>query len=38
MKLSDPSAFFRRVRKVTGALDQDQVDTINRLLAGFNAR
>jgi hypothetical protein len=32
-KLADPAAFFAAVRKVTGALDQIQVDTINRLLS-----
>lgn len=32
--LSDPAAFFAAVRKITGPLDQVQVDTINRLLAG----
>lgn len=32
--LSDPSAFFSAVRKITGPLDQVQVDTINRILAG----
>lgn len=30
--LGDPAAFFERVRRVTGALDQEQVDTINGLL------
>lgn len=33
-KMADPDAFFGAVRKITGALDQVQVDTINRLLAG----
>ncbi|MGE4340850.1 MAG: hypothetical protein AB7E55_33590 [Pigmentiphaga sp.] len=31
--LANPEAFFAGVRKVTGALDQQQVDIINRLLA-----
>ena len=30
--LSSPEAFFAAVRKITGPLDQVQVDTINRLL------
>src|SRR5690606_27148450 len=30
--LSDPATFFAGVRKVTGVLDQQQVDIINRLL------
>jgi putative chitinase len=30
--LADPTAFFAAVRKITGPLDQVQVDTINRLL------
>lgn len=30
--LADPAAFFAAVRKITGSLDQVQVDTINRLL------
>ena len=32
-KLIDPEAFFTRLRKITGNLDQVQVDTINGLLA-----
>lgn len=32
--LNDPAAFFAKVRRITGALDQVQVDTINGLLAG----
>ncbi|UXC93139.1 hypothetical protein EGM87_22855 [Sphingobium sp. RSMS] len=32
-KLTNPDAFFVAVRKVTGPLDQQQVDIINRLLA-----
>lgn len=32
--LKDDAAFFTAVRKITGALDQVQVDTINRLLSG----
>ena len=31
--LSDPAAFFAGLRRVTGALDQSQVDTIKALLA-----
>lgn len=31
--LSSPEAFFASVRKITGSLDQQQVDIINRLLA-----
>lgn len=31
-KLADPAAFYAAVRKITGALDQVQVDTIERLL------
>jgi hypothetical protein len=30
--LADPARFFEAVRKITGPLDQVQVDTINRLL------
>lgn len=30
--MADPAAFFAGVRKITGQLDQVQVDTINRLL------
>ena len=33
-ELSDAPAFFAAVRAITGSLDQVQVDTINRLLAG----
>lgn len=32
--LGDPAAFFSAVRNITGPIDQTQVDTINRLLAG----
>lgn len=32
--LTEPQAFFAGARKVTGDLDQEQVDTINGLLAG----
>lgn len=32
--MTDPGAFFTAVRAITGPLDQVQVDTINRLLAG----
>jgi putative chitinase len=30
--ISDPAAFFKGIRSVTGPLDQEQVDIINRLL------
>lgn len=33
-KLADPSVFFGLVRGITGPLNQIQVETINRLLAG----
>lgn len=33
-KLRDPAVFFAAARKATGPLDQVQVDSINRLLAG----
>lgn len=33
-KLADPDKFFAAVRAITGTLDQVQVDTLNRLLAG----
>lgn len=32
-KLANPEAFFVAVRKLTGSLDQEQVEIINRLLA-----
>jgi hypothetical protein len=32
--MTNPAAFFAAVRAITGSLDQVQVDTINRLLAG----
>ena len=32
--LKDPATFFNAVRRITGGLNQTQVDTINRLLAG----
>ena len=32
--LADPAKFFAVVRKITGSLDQVQVDTITRILAG----
>ncbi len=32
--LADPAGFFAMVRKITGSLDQVQVSTLNRLLAG----
>lgn len=33
-RMANPAAFFAGVKKVTGSLDQVQVDTINRLLDG----
>lgn len=33
-EMRNPAAFFAAVRKITGPLNQVQVDTINRLLAG----
>jgi putative chitinase len=34
--LSNPPAFYAEARKITGSLDQVQVDTINRLLEAAN--
>lgn len=35
-EMMDPGAFFAAVRKITGSLDQVQVDVINRMLTAAN--
>ena len=35
-EMMDPGAFFAAVRKITGSLDQVQVDVINRMLVAAN--